>query len=440
MKRKLLVLLLATAMIAGCGSNAAAPELATTETDDNKIGGEEDVSTSSEEVGSEEKEGAQAAEETDERDALFEKTYYNYTPEFGNPEYLCIIKNNSEETVRLTGVASAMDSAGNVLQDSKEEVEALAPGDSAALFFMFYDVKDASDISDVKYSYTYETPFYTPMVDNLKMELSPIDKGVIARVKNEGDIIGSYIEARAVFFDASGNAIYSSDEYVADINGEIRPGATIGVNLYCPDEYDHVECYLMGGYDGKAKPESTVEDSDFGVTEYMGVNHEMSETREVLVVKNNSEVLVGMEANFIAYDASGNMVDADTEHIDSLEPGDESVFFAYFSRDDIDSVEYFFSYDITPWYHTGLQNIAFSYEVNDNDVTATATNNNPDSVSNLVGYLLFFDAEGNLVNVIKDRFYTGVNFDAGETHSFMAIDMEFSSVKMYIGGGLSKRT
>ena len=61
-------------------------------------------------------------------------------------------------------------------------------------------------------------------------------------------------------------------------------------------------------------------------------------------------------------------------------------------------------------------------------------------MSDLVGYLLFFDAEGNLVNVIKDRFYTGVNFDAGKTYSFMAFDMEFSSIKMYIGGGLSGRT
>ena len=432
MKKKFLFLIMGALVLAGCKSGADSTSKVETESSVSASAVSESTDTTVPEAVEE-----ATGEGTDARDALFEKKYYTFTNSSNTYCTLCEITNNSDETVKITARTKALNSKGEEIGTGYDEFEVFGPGETSMMVFRYSDVKDPSEVADVEYSFEYEPSLRTSVVKNIETELSIVKNGAIVRLTNAGDVIGTYPEVTVVFYDSNNEIVSTATEYVCDINGELRPGESLTKSFYGGSKIDHAVYFLNAGFDGNAMYDGSVSESDLEITEYQGTDP-WNRALEALVIKNNSGKLIGVQANFTAYDASGKMIEAKVDKIDSFEPGDESVIHVLFDdADAVDHVEYVLSYDIEPYYHSARQDVSFTVEVNGDDVTATAVNNGEDSVFALNGVLLFFDAAGNLVDVKEDDFYNGSNFYPNEPASFMVIDepADFASVKMYLTGG-----
>jgi hypothetical protein len=158
-------------------------------------------------------------------------------------EYL-VIKNNSEETVEITGNATALDADGNVVGAADCSIDVLGPGEESIAYFYFYGVTDAAVVD---YSLTYkEAKYYDPVIKDLAVEVNVNDSNVVVLVTNNGSKPAMFVEAYVLFYDANNNVVYASSGYVTDSDSEIKPGATLSEQISAYEVFDHVEVYLTG--------------------------------------------------------------------------------------------------------------------------------------------------------------------------------------------------
>ena len=368
-------------------------------------------------------------------DADFEKTGYLYENSIGDSLYFYIVKNNSQATVEVNGNATAYDSAGNVVGASSRNIDVLGPSETSLMTFYFDSV---TGIDKVDCSLTYDNEsFYKPVVGNIRMEQTINDQNLTVVATNDGNANAQFVEAYALFFDADNKVVSYDSTYVTDGDSEIKPGATISVQLDTYKGFDHVECYLTGRSDGKASAASSdVSDSDFAIKEYLYENH-IGDSMYILAITNNSSKTVGINGNMTVYDANGSVIGADSGSIDVVGPGEESIMNFYFdSVKGIDHVDYTLGYDTEPHYTSGLTDLEVVQNINAKNVVVTVTNNGTEASKFVEAYALFLDSAGNVVRYDSTYITDGDSeIKPGATISKQLDTYEaFDTVEVYLTG------
>lgn len=176
----------------------------------------------------------------------FEKKEYLYSDSFSTMDYL-VITNNSESTVGISGNATALDSSGNVIGAADCSIDVLAPGEQSIFYFYFGNVQN---VDHVEYQLSYsEDLYYKPVISNLDVQATINDSNVVVTATNKGDYAAQFVQAYVLFFDASGNIVYTNSGYITDDDSEIKPGATLSEQIDTYESFDHVEVYLTGRAD-----------------------------------------------------------------------------------------------------------------------------------------------------------------------------------------------
>jgi hypothetical protein len=177
-------------------------------------------------------------------DSDFTIKEYLYDNSYGSTSYYLAITNNSSEIVAIDGNGTAKDSEGNVLGADDISINVLAPGETTIDYFYFSNV---SGVASVDYSLSYSTvEYYSPIIGDLSLDESINNSNVILSVTNNGDVAVEFVQAYAIFLDASDNVVYVEWNYITDDDNEIKPKATLSSQLDCRKSFDHVEIYLAG--------------------------------------------------------------------------------------------------------------------------------------------------------------------------------------------------
>ncbi len=327
----------------------------------------------------------------------FEKKGYIYENAIGDSLYFMTVKNNSSADVSIEGNATAYDASGNVAGASQSSIEVLGKGETSIMSFYFDSV---SGIDHVDYQLSYDTSlWYQPVIGGIKMEQTINDQNLTIVATNEGSVNAQFVEAYALFFDSDGKVVSYDSTYITDGDSELKPGATMSVQLDSYDSFDHVECYLTGRSNGEASAASgDISDSDFEVKEY-GYENSIGDTLYFLVVKSNCEKAVTVDGNMTAYDASGSVIGAASGSIDVLGNGETSIASFYFSSvSGIDHVEYALTYSESSYYDPGVGDLEVVQSNNDQNVVVSVTNKGNEPVKFVEAHALFFDGSGKLVN------------------------------------------
>ena len=397
MKRRWFALVLTAVMLVGCGTDSGSSQStkSTVKVSDNRTT-EEKGSSDSTVTDNRQKDKTSAVASATANDEAFEKTGYLYENSIGDSLYFYIVKNNSPVTVGVDGNATAYDSSGNVIGASQDSIDVLGSGETSLMIFYFDNV---NGIDKVDCALSYDTrPYYKPVINNIRMEQTINDRNMTIVAKNEGNINAQFVEAYALFFDADNRVVDYDSHYVTDGDSEIKPGATLSVQLDTYEAFDHVECFLTGRSDGQESSiSSEVSDSDFAVKEYRYENS-IGDSMWFLAIRNNSSKTVGIDINMTAYDTSGNVIGADSGSINVIGPGEESIANFYFnSVKGIDHVEYSMSYDTDPYYNSVLSDLNVVENINDKNVVVTVTNNGSEAAQFVEAYALFLNAAGEVV-------------------------------------------
>lgn len=150
---------------------------------------------------------------------------------------MLVIKNNSEQTVKLETNATAKDSDGKTIGAFSNDAVAVMSGQSVALLHLFEDAPDVSD-----FSYTLmakkDTDFES-VFDDVTVEESATDDRVILTATNNGSKDAEYVCATALFFK-DGKFVGFGDTYITDDDSYLKAGATLS---------SEIDCYADGGFD-----------------------------------------------------------------------------------------------------------------------------------------------------------------------------------------------
>lgn len=336
----------------------------------------------------------------------FETKGFIYENMIGDTLYFYVVKNNSQSDVEVNGNAVAYDQSGNPIGADTSEIDALGAGETSIMMFYFDNVKG---IQNIECSLSFnKLSYFFPVIGNIKLEETVNERNVTIKATNTGDINANFLEAYALFFDADNKLVAYETQYITDNDFELKPGESLTVQLDARKDFDHVECYLTGRSTGKASStDKGIADSDFEVKEYL-YESGYGSSRYFLAVKNNGEMAVGLDINMTAFDASGNVLGADSGTIEVLEPGEESIAqFIFESVTGIDHVEYKFGYDTTPFFSSGLKDLDFVENKNKKNVVVTVTNHGTEASKFIEAHALFLDSSGKVIAYDEAYFTDG---------------------------------
>lgn len=442
-KRNLAAVGLAAVILAGCGMTMQVSAMNIVVNDNRARQNDEsstEVQTAAENTAAESTEAESAEVESTEAESTaateenFDVKGWIYENTIGDTLYFVTVKNNSRTTVSVSGNATAKDSAGAVLGAGNMSIDPIAPGEESIGYFYFSGV---SGVAKVDYQLSYnEDIYYEPVLGNLEVEKSMNETNVTITVTNNGDINAEFVEAYAFFMDADDNIIKYDNTYVIDNDSQIKPGASLSAQLNCYDTYDHVEIYLTGRSDGSSTPVSeSVLSKDFSSAGYL-YETSVGDSLYFLVVTNNSSEACSVKGNAVARDASGKAIGAGDLTLDILGPGETSIGYFYFDKVfGIDKVDYqLFGSD--SYYEPVLKDLSAEVTINDENVVVAVTNNGTNPAQFLEAYVLFFDADNNLV-WYESGYLTDDDSELkpGATISEQAdMDSEFDHAEVYFRG------
>lgn len=360
---------------------------------------------------------------------------YSYEDMFGDTVYFMTFKNNAQAPICIKADLIVRDSAGTMIGVDDLSVDVIGPGEESIGYCYFDSV---TGIDTVEYSISYGvSTYYKPVLANLAVEQTYNDKNVILKVTNNGEINAQFVEAYALFFDAEGNLIRYTSEYITDRDSEIKVGATLTEQLDCYGGYDSVKIFLTGRSDGSSTvarvPSVSIDNLE--IKEYSYESY--GDVLYYLIVKNNSEYSIGIDANGNAYDADGNVISADDMEIDVIGPGQQSIGYFYFDGGEgMDHVDYQLDVNTDLYYSDVLANLSIEQTVNEKNVIVAVTNNGDTTAEFVEAYALFFDADGNVVRYTSE-YVTDDDYEInpGKTE-LKQIDayQEFDHVEIYLTG------
>jgi hypothetical protein len=181
----------------------------------------------------------------DVTDSDFDIKEYLFESKYGTTQYFLVIKNNSAETVEVSGNGTAFDANGNAVGAANFSIDVLGPGETSIGYFYFNEVSGVKKV-DYDLQYSKETSL-SPVLSNLDVQQTLNKNNIIVSVTNNGDVPAQFVQANALFFDSSNNLVGTYTTYVIDDDSEIKPGTTLSAQIDTYDEsYDHVEIYFTG--------------------------------------------------------------------------------------------------------------------------------------------------------------------------------------------------
>lgn len=188
--------------------------------------------------------GSRAETSQEVSDDAFEIREYMYENSIGDSLYFLAVTNNSTDIVSVSANGTAKSAADVYLGAADFEIDVLGPGETSIGYFYFDDV---SDISKVDYEVEYSKDlYYSPVISNLNVEETVNGSNVILAVTNNGSETAEFVEAYALFFDASGKMVDYSSAYITDDDCEIKPGKTLMKQLESYRPFDTVQVFLTG--------------------------------------------------------------------------------------------------------------------------------------------------------------------------------------------------
>lgn len=180
-------------------------------------------------------------EETDYSKQL-EITEYSYVNAINNTDYCMVVKNNSNETLKISANITAKSTDGSLIGAGTIEAVAVQSGYSVAMTRSF----DGNDIDKFEYSITAALEdYYNPILSDVEMTISIADKKAIVSCTNNGEEAADYVQATALFFE-DGKLIYTGGTSFSDSDYELKPGNTIVKEIKAFQIYDDVKVYLSG--------------------------------------------------------------------------------------------------------------------------------------------------------------------------------------------------
>ena len=350
------------------------------------------------------KDGGEEEKKDDEKDDkkdedlsdAFETKEFLYENSLGDTYCFVVVHNGSDTAVRIDGDATALDKDGKELGDDEMTISIIGPDETSVGYFYF---DDTPDVADVEYDLDFDTePYEEPIIGALDMELYANDTNVTAVLTNTADVPAAYVQAYAFFFDDDEELIGYDYAYVTDLDNEIKPGATIGVQVNSTEDYQSAEVYLVGAAASEYRTvKETIDPKDLKVKEY-SIETAGGDTRYFLVVTNDSDEVVRYGANGIAYNEDGEPLGAGDFTLDVLGPGETSIGYFYLEGvKDVDEVVFTQAGEKDPNYLPVISDLETEVEEGDEEVEVTVTNNGDKAARFPEAYVLFFDKDDNLV-------------------------------------------
>lgn len=340
---------------------------------------------------------ASATAEFSESD--FETKDYLFVNEYSNVGFVSV-KNNSDANVGVSITGQAYDAGGNILGSQDSSIDVIGAGEESVLVLNFYDIDTPIDHFD--YEISYERSRYYGVVADLAAQAAINGENVTLTVTNNGERAAQYLEGLVLFLDANNEVIGYDTAYLTDDDSELKPGATLSAQFNCYNPFDHVECYFDGRSDGSAPKavSSDFKEGDFEIKEYT-FNNGYGSVSYYLVITNNSDKIADISGNATAIGATGNIVGASNCDVDVLGPGETTITGFYFSDagNDFDHCEYQLSYKVEDYYSPVIGDLSAQASINESNVVLTVTNNGSYAASFVQAYVLFMDANNNVIDV-----------------------------------------
>lgn len=165
-----------------------------------------------------------------------------YSWEAGRYSYVAlIVKNNTYETVEISGRVIFKDKTGNPIGVKNASEKAIGHDCETILLF-------SNDEPFAGYEYEIDVAketYYKSILQNLEIDLIKTDRKAIVSVKNNGDIAAQFVEGY-VFFMHNGSVVNEGSSYFTDGDYEIKPGKTEMMEFTARQAYDSVFIYLTG--------------------------------------------------------------------------------------------------------------------------------------------------------------------------------------------------
>jgi hypothetical protein len=171
-------------------------------------------------------------------DSDFTITEYSFHDGVDNTMYVMVVKNNSNETVDISGDTTALDSTNKKVGVCEDECYAIAPSESACLQF-YYDTENAASF---KYSIDYKKSSYSSTTSLLNFEESQNENNVVVTCTNNANKTATNIKASIIFFN--GNVAVSCDKtYIGDDNNELKAGENNSAELDSYQKFDNYKIF-----------------------------------------------------------------------------------------------------------------------------------------------------------------------------------------------------
>lgn len=153
--------------------------------------------------------------------------------------HVIVIQNTSSEVVRVVSSSLAYDADNNLIGAGDASVEAVGPSCVTYLLELIDTDKTADHFETTLKA---EKSNYNSVLQNLSLELTAIDKGVVATIANNGNEKAESVKACCIFLD-NGKAVFSEENYIVDT--DIPAGSSASCQFNCDEAYDgSAEVYL----------------------------------------------------------------------------------------------------------------------------------------------------------------------------------------------------
>lgn len=237
MKKRLLIPILLSALLVGCGGpytttgSAAAPDSSS----------DSSVSSTT---------GSNAVAETQEEPKkdladMMQTDFYTCNVDDSFYYTVLVVKNNSDETVHLDANFTAKDGSGNNVGAVSDDEPAIAPGQTGCIWCT---VDYSTDIESFDYTLTVDKETSVKSIyDDISFEYSNTDSGCTVTATNNGNTAAKYVWARCIFFK-NGEMVNFNEPILMDSDDELKPGATITAEATCYTDcgFDDVIVVLSG--------------------------------------------------------------------------------------------------------------------------------------------------------------------------------------------------
>ncbi|MBO4478723.1 MAG: metallophosphoesterase [Lachnospiraceae bacterium] len=395
------------------------------------------------------------------RDDAFETSGHLIQTE-DRAEYICLVKNNSDTTVAVSGSAIALDASGKVLAwlgdekltlpsagdyvidlsdisggattitdllesigfvgtvidaHNERRVAALHPGETGVLWFAFSDL-NVSEIDRIVCPLMYDTKAKdNPVNTDIHAEVV-MKEGTTLTIKavNESAYECQRGVLYALYFDqdhkliaydqknlaTNTNKIYRTGDVVGEYFGDLSAGSLTTLRLECPEEFDSVEFYASSSSVAYGNEQyRCASEGDFTVREYRGAQGSMY----ALAIQNNMDRSVGVNALVTAYDADGKAIGVDSSTLSVIGSGEEYVMcFDLRTEGAIDHIAYELRYAESTTAQDTKKELTIEETTRPDGVEVSVTNKGVMRLNFVYATVLFLDSDGHVVYCAEESF------------------------------------